>query len=141
MLTDVELSPFCFTQNFFYSLTQIVREETVTGSNSKLPLNELNEVFDNEHWSFKLSSAEYHHRIKAIERKREGGAQEKRSIWDGKCTFIVSKPLIKFASQCLVTTPVILSLRMVAASSVCHPEMASACKRCQNTYVHLPVRR
>jgi hypothetical protein len=47
MLPDVELSPFCFTQNFFYSLTQIVREETVTGSNSKLPLNELNEVWDN----------------------------------------------------------------------------------------------
>ena len=43
ILTNNEISPYCFTQNYFYSLTQIVRDETVTGTNSKLPLNELNQ--------------------------------------------------------------------------------------------------
>jgi hypothetical protein len=31
----------CFTQNYFYSLTQIVREKNVTTTNDKLPLEEL----------------------------------------------------------------------------------------------------
>jgi len=47
ILTNNEISPYCFTQNYFYSLTQIVRDETVTGTNSKLPLNELNQVWEN----------------------------------------------------------------------------------------------
>lgn len=47
ILTNSDFSPYCFTQNYFYSLTQIVREERVSSTNSKLPLNELNQVWEN----------------------------------------------------------------------------------------------
>jgi len=47
ILTNSDFIPYCFTQNYFYSLTQIVREEKVSGTNSKLPLIELNQVWEN----------------------------------------------------------------------------------------------
>ncbi|KAH8554368.1 hypothetical protein BGW37DRAFT_555242 [Umbelopsis sp. PMI_123] len=47
MLTTNEINPYCFTQSYFYSLTQIVRDEKVTGTNSKLPLNQLNQAWEN----------------------------------------------------------------------------------------------
>jgi hypothetical protein len=47
---------------------------------------------DNEHWSFKLSSAEYHHRIKANERKGKKEGQLRRA---GVSEWLLETPTLK----------------------------------------------
>jgi len=47
---------------------------------------------DNEHWSFKLSSAEYHHRIKANERKEKKDTQLRKA---GVSEWLLESPTMK----------------------------------------------